>query len=111
LGHIAAGYFGLLLIGAAATAIGTFASALTRSQVVAAILAGCFILMLILFWSLARITERPLNDVFNGIALWNEHYPPFQRGIVHVRDVLYYLAVTYVGLFAATRVLEARRWR
>jgi ABC-2 type transport system permease protein len=111
LGHIAAGYFGLLLIGGASVAVGAFASSLTKSQVVAAILAGCFILILVLTWVLARVTERPLNDVFNAMALWNEHYPPFQHGIVHLRDVVYYLAVTYVALFAATRVLEARRWR
>jgi ABC-2 type transport system permease protein len=110
-GHIAAGYFGLFLVGAATVAIGAFASALTKSQVVAIILGGCFTLVLVLTWVLARITERPLTDVFNSMALWNEHYPAFQHGIVHVRDVVYYLAVTYVALFAATRVLEARRWR
>jgi len=36
---------------------------------------------------------------------------PFGQGIVHTRDVVYYLVVTYVMLFGATRVLEARRWR
>ena len=30
---------------------------------------------------------------------------------MHLRDVVYYLAVTYFALFCATRVLEARRWR
>jgi len=39
------------------------------------------------------------------------HITPCQSGIVHLRDVVYYLAVTYVALFAATRVLEGRRWR
>jgi ABC-2 type transport system permease protein len=46
-----------------------------------------------------------------SMALHNQHFQPFQHGIVHVRDVVYYLLVTYVALFAATRVLEARRWR
>jgi ABC-2 type transport system permease protein len=62
-------------------------------------------------WLLARITEQPLSDVFGALALWNQHFQPFQAGVVHVRDVVYYLLVTYVALFAATRVLEARRWR
>jgi len=111
LGHIAAGYLGLMLIGAASVALGVLASSLTKSQVVSAILAGCFIALLVLCWTLARVTERPLSDVFNSLALWNEHFPPFQHGVVHLRDVVYYLAVTYVALFASTRVLEARRWR
>jgi ABC-2 type transport system permease protein len=60
---------------------------------------------------LARNTDQPLAGVFSAMSLWNQHYPPFQAGLVHVRDVVYYLVVTYVALFAATRVLEARRWR
>jgi hypothetical protein len=30
---------------------------------------------------------------------------------VTATDVLYYLIVTAVALFAATRILESRRWR
>ena len=37
--------------------------------------------------------------------------PAFQAGQVHLRDVAFYLLVTWVALFATTRVLEARRWR
>ena len=35
----------------------------------------------------------------------------FETGLLRLRDVVYYLGVTYVFLFAAIRVLEARRWR
>ncbi|HEX8434644.1 ABC transporter permease [Archangium sp.] len=111
LGHIAAGYLGLLLLGSASLAIGTFGSALARNQVLAAVLSGCMLVALLTCWLLARITEQPLSDVFGALALWNQHFQPFQAGVVHVRDVVYYLLVTYVALFAATRVLEARRWR
>ncbi len=111
LGHIAAGYLGLLLLGSASLAIGTFGSALARNQVLAAVLTGCMLVALLTCWLLARITEQPLSDVFGALALWNQHFQPFQAGVVHVRDVVYYLLVTYVALLAATRVLEARRWR
>jgi len=46
-----------------------------------------------------------------ALALHNAHFPPFQAGQVHLRDVAYYLLVIWVTLFATTRVLEARRWR
>lgn len=111
LGHIAAGYLGLLLLGSASLAIGTFGSALARNQVLAAVLSACMLVALLTCWLLARITEQPLSDVFGALALWNQHFQPFQAGVVHVRDVVYYLLVTYVALFAATRVVEARRWR
>jgi ABC-2 type transport system permease protein len=110
-GHMVAGYLGLLLLGSATLAIGTFGSALARTQVLAAIFSGLIVVALIVCWLLAKVTEHPFNDVFVALALHGRHFPPFQQGAVHARDVVYYLMVTYVALFAATRVMEARRWR
>lgn len=110
-GHLGAGYLGLLLLGSASLAIGTLGSALARTQVLAAIITGSMILVMVLLWMLAKITERPFNELFNSLALWQKHFPPFQQGTIHLRDVAYFLLLTYVALFGATRVLEARRWR
>ncbi len=110
-GHVISGYLGLVLLGSATLAIGTFGSALARTQVLAAITSGALLVSMIICWLLARVTERPFNDVFVSLALYQRHFPPFQMGVVHLRDVAYYLIVTYFALFAATRVLEARRWR
>ena len=111
LGHLASGYLGLLLIGSAAMAIGTLGSVLGRTQVLAAIISGAMVVTMVLLWNLARITEAPFRDLWNSLAIWQKHFPPFQQGTIHLRDVAYYLLVTYVALFAATRVMEARRWR
>jgi ABC-2 type transport system permease protein len=110
-GHMAAGYVGLLLLGSAALAIGTFGSALARTQVLAAIISGCMVTALVICWLLGRATERPFSEIFATLALWQRHFPPFMAGQIHVRDVVFFLALTYFALFAATRVLEARRWR
>jgi ABC-2 type transport system permease protein len=110
-GHVAAGYLGLLLLGSAALAIGTLGSALARSQVLAAIISGGMVVGMVIVWLLGSVTERPLNEIFLALALWGRHFPPFQAGIVHLRDVVYYLAVSYAALFMSIRVLEARRWR
>jgi ABC-2 type transport system permease protein len=109
-GHVAVGYLGLLLLGSSALAIGTLGSTLARSQLLAAILSGSLLVCMIVVWMLGTITERPLNDVFFALALWGRHFPPFQAGMLNLRDVVYYLAVTYFALFASIRVLEARRW-
>jgi len=111
LGHVAVGYLGLLLLGSAALAIGTLGSTLARSQLLAAIISGSLVVCLIVVWMVGTVTERPLNDVFFALALWGRHFPPFQAGIINLRDVVYYLAVTYFALFVSVRVLEARRWR
>jgi ABC-2 type transport system permease protein len=110
-GHLAAGYIGLLLLGAASVAIGTLGSALAKNQVLAVILSGVMVVFLLLSWLLAQVTDRPFSELFTALALHGKHFQPFQKGIVHVRDVVYYLAVTWIALFAATRVIEARRWR
>lgn len=110
-GHVAAGYLGLLLLGSAALAIGTLGSALARTQLLAAILSAGMLVSLIVVWWVGTVTERPLNDVFVALALWGRHFPPFQAGIINLRDVVYYLAITYFALYAATRALGARRWR
>jgi ABC-2 type transport system permease protein len=110
-GHLATGYLGLLLLGGAAMAIGTFGSAIARTQVIAAIVSAGLVVGLIIAWLLARVTEHPINRIFEALALYHRHFPPFQVGIIHLRDVVYYLALTYFALFGATRVLEARRWR
>lgn len=110
-GHIFAGYLGLLLLGSATVAIGTFGSVIAKNQVTAVIFSGCMVISLLICWMLARVTERPLSDIFSGMAFHSEHFQSFQNGVIHLRDVIYYLTVTYVALFASTRVLEARRWR
>jgi ABC-2 type transport system permease protein len=110
-GHVASGYIGLLLLGSATLAIGTFGSALAKTQVLAAIISGSMVVAMIIAWLVARVTEHPLSGVFVSLALYHRHFPPFQVGVIHLRDVVYYLAVTYFALFCATRVLEARRWR
>lgn len=110
-GHVGAGYVGLLLIGGASVAIGTFGSAVAKNQVLAAVISGCILLAMLICWMLAPVTERPLSELFTGLAFHGIHFAPFRVGIIHLRDVVYYALVTAVALFAATRVLEARRWR
>lgn len=110
-GHIVAGYLGLLLLGGASLAIGTFGSSLAPTQVLAAIASGCMLVALLVCWLLSKVTEAPFSDLFNNLALHGLHFQPFRDGIVRSRDVVYYLAITFVFLFGATRVLEARRWR
>jgi ABC-2 type transport system permease protein len=110
LGHLAAGYLGLLLVGSAALAIGVFGSALARTPVQAPIISGVIVVSILIAHLVSRVTDRPLKDMFMALALYARHFPPFQTGQIHLRDVVYYVVVTYVGLFAAVRVMESRRW-
>ena len=110
IGHILIGYLGLVLLGAAVLAIGLFATALTRHQLVAAAVAAVITGIMFLFWPLSQIVDAPLARVFAALAIHGRHFAGFLAGLLHLRDVIYYLALTYFFLFAATRVMEAKRW-
>jgi len=110
-GHLLAGYLGVFLLGSASLAIGVFGSSLAKNQVLAAIISALLLATLIIVWMLSSVTERPFSDIFGSLALHGKHFMPFGQGIVHTRDVVYYLGLTYVMLFGSTLVLGARRWR
>ncbi len=109
-GHILIGYLGLVLLGSAVLSIGVFATSVTRHQLVAAAIAAVITGVMFLFWELSQIVGPPLSRVFAAFAIHGRHFAGFLSGLLHLRDVVYYLAVTYFFLFAATKVMEAKRW-
>ncbi len=111
MGQLAAGYLGLLLAGSSAVAIGTFASALARSQLVAAIIGGVLVGFLITAWLLGRIAEPPLDDIISYMALYDRHMQPFAKGEINTQNIVYHLSVTFAFLMLGTRWMAARRWR
>ena len=110
-GHILVGYLGLVLLGGATVAIGLFGSALAKSQVLAAILGAGVLVTMLLLWLVGRVTDPPLNTFLAALALHNERQNAFMKGLLRLENVVYYVAVTYFFLLAATKTLEARRWR
>ncbi len=108
--QVLVGYLGLALLGAAVLAIGVFATALTRHTLVAAAASAALTGVMFLFWPLSQIVGAPMSRVLAALALHGRHFSGFQAGLLHTRDVFYYLAVTYFYLLAATKVMEAKRW-
>ncbi len=111
IGHIVVGYVGLLLLGAASVAIGLFGSVLAKTQVLAAILGAALLVAMLVLWLIARVTDPPLSSFIAGLALHNERQRPFMQGLLRLDNCVYYVAVTYFFLLAATKTLESRRWR
>jgi ABC-2 type transport system permease protein len=111
LGLIAATYVGLLLVGAAATAIGVLASCLTQSQIVAFFLA---LAILLITWYagtlLGFFTQPPASHLFQ-YAGGSNRFQSFGLGQVTLKDTVYFLSLGAAALFLTTRLLDARRWR
>ena len=110
--QIAVGYIGLFLIGGASLAIGLFASALSRHQLVAAFVGASLAGIIYLLYELAKKLPAPLSTVFQDLSLWHVHFAgSFMQGVFSLKDAIYYVAVTYFFLLLATKTMEAKRWQ
>ena len=109
-GPIVSAYFGLVLYGTAALAIGLMASSLSGNQIVAAVVGIGILLTLSFIDRIASIVEGLAADVLNGVSM-NAHFTDFARGVIDTSHVVYYISMAAVFLFIAVRSLETRRWR
>jgi ABC-2 type transport system permease protein len=109
--QILTGYLGLLLLGAATIAIALLASAWSGSQLMAGAIGAVMVALLTIAWMLGRITDEPLSGLMSYLALHNLHFRTFSQGTLNLRDVVYYLGVTWFFLECAARSLESRIWR
>lgn len=110
-GHLFAGYFGLGLLASATVALGTLASTISRSQLVAGIVGAVLVVTLVISWFLAKIVDPPLRDVFSYVSLLDRHYRGFMEGKINTEDVVFFVSIAFVGVLLSTRFMAARRWR
>jgi ABC-2 type transport system permease protein len=111
MGQIAAGYLGLFLLGGAVLSIGLFASSLARMQIVALLVGALLTAIMVLIYHLAAVVDAPLDSVFEQLGLYHLHFRGFMTGVIELKDVVYYLAITYLFLLLSTKTLEAKRWQ
>jgi len=107
---MAVGFLGLLLQGGCLLAIGTFISTCTKNQIVAGIAGfGVTLLLWVLsYWS--DFDSTLTSKVLNYISVLS-HMDTFSKGVLDLKDVIYYLSMTVLGLFLTARSLESIRWR
>jgi ABC-2 type transport system permease protein len=112
LGRSAAGLAGLLLLGWAYAAIGTFASAVTRSQLIAFFLSLALLLVLLL---IGFVAERGLGagvgvDLLRYLST-SEHFETIVMGLIDTKDIAYFGVMTAAFLLLAKSAVESVRWR
>ena len=109
MGPIITGYLGLFLLGGASLAVGLFASSLTSNQLVAAMVAGGIIFALWFAGLAAGLLPEAMGEVISYLSLYH-HFSSFLRGVIDTRGIIYYLSITVLFLFLATRSIESSRW-
>ncbi len=101
-------YVGLILLGATFVAIGTFASTLTSSQIVA------FILAMFLCWlfydGFTLLGSFNLMGGFDSVIQYfgiSYHYDGIKRGVFDTKNIIYFLSVISIFIFAALTVIKS----
>ncbi len=114
IGPIIAGYLGALLLAGAYLAIGSFFSSLSRNQVIAFVLGvvGCAVFLFAgsptVLNYLSGILPIELLDAFEGLS-FRSRFESLQRGVIEIRDVLFFLILTAGWLWANVVAIEERR--
>lgn len=109
MGPIITGYIGIFLAGAAFISVGIFASSLTENQMVAGVIGFAVLLLLwIVSW---------LGDAFQGTSKviaqnisFLDRFANFQKGILSLNDMVFFLSVIVFFIFLTIRVVDKRRW-
>jgi ABC-2 type transport system permease protein len=104
-------YFGLILLGAAYTSMGIFASVITENQIVALILS--MLLCLVSYELLGMLGDfKALAALGKGIDWFglDYHYYSLSRGVLDTRDVVYFISFSGLFIWLTKLVYESRKW-
>lgn len=107
---VGAGYLGVVGVGSGYLAIGLLMSAMTRSQLLALVLATMLNLALFIIGVGEMLTNEGLfHELAGHVSVWAQ-MDDFSKGIVDLRRLVYDATVTALPLFATTRIVDAWRW-
>jgi len=104
-GPVVGGYIGTILLAGAFSAVGLFASSLTKNQIIAFIIAMAICFCLTMLDKMLFFIPSALLG-FLGYLGVDSHFANFTKGIIDTRDILYFASVTFVGLYATHMSIE-----
>jgi ABC-2 type transport system permease protein len=110
-GPIAAGYLGVVGVGALFCALGCLASSMTSSQVVAFFATAIGSLLLLLGPVYGAVSKSAAVASVSRYLDLVDHFDELARGVVDPRRLLYYASASLLFLFLTVRSVEARKWK
>ena len=105
-------FIGLFFLAAIYVAIGTFASSLTDNQIVSFILA--MIISFVFYLGFDFIGSSNIAYIFELLFSWisiNNHYQSISRGVIDMRDMIYFIGITILFLFVTAKLLRRGSFR
>lgn len=107
LGPVIGGYIGAILLGASFCAVGLWASAMTKNQIIAFIIAMAICFSLVLFNRMLFFLPANLLGFFAYLGV-GAHFENITKGIIDSRDFIYFFSLIFVGLYATYLTLDAK---
>ncbi len=110
-GPVVGGYLAALLLAAAYTAIGLFVSSRTDNQIVSLILTALLggIFYLVGTNGVTGLVGDTVGDILRGICT-GSRFESIERGVIDLRDLIYYLSLTGIFLTLNVLSLDSKRW-
>jgi len=110
IGAIISGYLGLLIVGAAYAAVGTFSSTITSNQIVAFFISFLVIFIFFILDKILIFVPGFLSSIFQYLSI-DYHLSNISRGVIDSRNIIYLGSIIAFFLLLSIRTLEMRRWR
>jgi ABC-2 type transport system permease protein len=110
-GAIIGSYFGLFFLAASYSAIGLFASSLSKNAIISFLLSIflCYFFFLG-FNNLAFLDfTGKIADFIKSLGI-DDHYNSISRGVIDTRDIIYFFSITALFIFLTKLRLESRKW-
>ncbi len=107
---VGSSYLGVVLIGGAFIALGLMMSAMSRSQIVAAVLSFAVVIGLFTIGIGEFIFDTgPVHDACAYVSIWSQ-MADFSKGLIDTRHIVFDLSLTIAPLFITVRAVDAWRW-
>ncbi len=107
-GPIVGGYIGAILLAGAYTSIGIFTSSLTRNQIVAFIAATAICFVLYIIDRMIFLLPAFMAGFVQFVSA-SYHFENIAQGIVDSRDIVYFLSVIVLAVYATHLATEERQ--
>lgn len=105
--EIIGAYIGFILLWGTFIAIGMFISALTESQMIAAVVSfGVLLLVYFMGWFASNISNEFMQKLLKWLSIM-DRYEDFQNGILKLENIVYYLSI--IGIFVILTIQVIRR--
>lgn len=107
-GPVVGGYLGTIFLVSLLSAVGLFASSLTRNQIVAFIIGATMCFFLTQVHRILFLLPVSLTDFIQFLGA-STHFDNIGKGVLDSRDLLYFVSLSFVALYVTNIVIQSKR--